>query len=134
MIHNNNDAQKRWESVIRNTFNTFPISLANTGTLSIDEAIGFEREIRDGEDPYAMVRITKLEQLMGISTSSNEATIRDSDLPAFLFIKHGIINIAPENRNDFWLTDEGNSVLAQFASDLASFRVPGLNYNQRDME
>lgn len=129
MIYKENDFQIKWENIIRQKFGTFPVNLNNAGNLSIDEAIGFERAVSEGTDPYELFRVNKFEELLGIPPIARGAAVRESDFLFFLIVKYGIINIAPENRQDYWRTPEGSAVFSKIATELGDKMIPDLDYN-----
>jgi hypothetical protein len=129
MILIENDYQIQWEELLRKKFGTFPISINNTGMLSIDQTIGFMEEQISGTDAYAESRITKLEEMLGVPPSGGSATVRKSEFFSFLLIKYKIINIAPENRQTYFGTPEGQMVFSRIASELGDKLIPNLDYN-----
>jgi len=100
-------------------FGVFPVNLTNTGNLSIDQAIGFMQKQQYGVDTYADMRMTKGEEFFGIDNTGRGNIIRDSEYMSYLLLKYGMINIAPENRQQYWSTPEGKEVFRSITNELA---------------
>ena len=72
-----------------------------------------------GFDTYADIRMTKGEEFFGIDNTGRGNIIRDSEYMSYLLLKYGMINIAPENRQQYWSTPEGKEVFRSITSELA---------------
>jgi hypothetical protein len=120
VIYIENNSQIKWENFINRMFGVFPVNLTNTGNLSIDQAIGFMQEQQYGFDTYADIRMTKGEEFFGIDNTGRGNIIRDSEYMSYLLLKYGMINIAPENRQQYWSTPEGKEVFRSITSELAN--------------
>lgn len=119
VIYIEDDNQIKWENFVEEIFGVFPVNLSNTGNLSIDQAIGFMQKQQYGFDTYADIRMTKGEEFFGIDNTGRGNIIRDSEYMSYLLLKYGMINIAPENRQQYWSTPEGKEVFRSITSELA---------------
>lgn len=119
MIYIEDNSQIKWENFLKKIFGVFPFNLANTGNLSIDQAIGFMQKQQYGFDIYADIRMTKGEEFFGIDNTGRSNIVRDSEYMSYLLLKYGMINIAPENRQQYWSTPEGKEVFRSITSELA---------------
>ncbi len=117
MVYIEGDTQTEWENLLKEIFGVFPVNLSNTGHLSIDQAIGFMQKQQYGFDTYADIRMTKCEEFFGIDNTGRGNIIRNSEYMSYLLLKYGIVNIAPENRQQYWSSPEGKEVFRSITSE-----------------
>ena len=118
VIYIEDNTQINWENFLKEIFGVFPVNLTNTGNLSIDQAIGFMQKQQYGFDTYADIRMTKGEEFFGIDNTGRGNIIRNSEYMSYLLLKYGMINIAPENRQQYWSTPEGKEVFRSITGEL----------------
>lgn len=77
------------------------LATLSSSQYSVDQCIGFARQIEDGIDPYKEKRMSKAEELVEmLNTRTIESPFRQGDEYYFDLIQTGRINFTPDERKE----------------------------------